>query len=121
MEDINNIIEISEKISEIFENKLNGEEYNADEILELIKDNNISEEDEDINSSEANEELLISPHMYNQTNNKSFISYDKKNENVVFCGKYYMKKRYLLVIFFLSVIFVILIWLYYNYHNINKK
>ena len=121
VEDINNIIEISEKISEIFENKLNGEEYNADEILELIKDNNISEEDEDINSSEANEELLISPHMYNQTNNKSFISYDKKNENVVFCGKYYMKKRYLLVIFFLSVIFVILIWLYYNYHNINKK
>jgi hypothetical protein len=120
-DDISEIINLSEKISEIIENKLEQKEYNVDEVLELVKmNNNISEEGNENENGEANDELIISPHMYNQKNNQSLFSCDKKNENVIFCGKYYLKKKYLLLFGFGIIILVLLIWMY-NYLQLGKK
>jgi hypothetical protein len=118
-DDISELINISEKIGEIIENKLNGEKYNIDEVFELIKDNiDISEEES--NDDEAKEELILSPHMYNQSNDKGLISCDKKKENIIFCGKYYIKKNYFFVFIFCFLLFIILIWIY-NYFQFNNK
>ena len=82
--------------------------------------NNISEEGNENENGEANDELIISPHMYNQKNNQSLFSCDKKNENVIFCGKYYLKKKYLLLFGFGIIILVLLIWMYNNL-QLGKK
>ena len=119
-EDISQLIDISEKISEVIENKLNGEKYNLDEVFELIKDNIEISEEESNDDDEAKEELIITPHMYNQSNDKGFISCDKKKENIIFCGKYYIKKKYLLVFIFCLLLFMLLIWIY-NKFQLNNK
>ena len=119
-EDISQLIDISEKISEVIENKLNGEKYNLDEVFELIKDNIEISEEESNDDDEAKEELIITPHMYNQSNDKGFISCDKKKENIIFCGKYYIKKKYLLVFIFCLLLFMLLI-LIYNKFQFNNK
>ena len=119
-EDISELIDISEKISEVIENKLNGEKYNTDEVFELIKDNIEISEEESNDDDEAKEELIITPHMYNQSNDKGFISCDKKKENIIFCGKYYIKKKYLLVFIFCLLLFMLLI-LIYNKFQFNNK
>jgi len=119
-EDISELIDISEKISEVIENKLNGEKYNLDEVFELIKDNIEISEEESNDDDEAKEELIITPHMYNQSNDKGFISCDKKKENIIFCGKYYIKKKYLLVFIFCLLLFMLLI-LIYNKFQFNNK
>ena len=118
-DDISELINISEKISEIIENKLKGEKYNIDEVFELIKDN-IEISEEESNDDEAKEELIISPHMYNQSNDKGLISCDKKKENIIFCGKYYIKKKYFFVFIFCLLLFIIFIWIYNNF-QFNKK
>ena len=116
-ENIDDILEISEKISKIFESKLNNEEYNSDEILDIIRNNNnLIEEGNSGNSDngDAKEELIITPHMYNQNNNKGLITCDKKKENIIFCGKYYIKKKYVFILGFGLFLFFILIWIYNN-------
>jgi len=118
-DDISELINISGKISEIIENKLKDEKYNIDEIFELIK-YNIEISEEESNDDEAKEELIISPHMYNQSNDKSLISCDKKKENIIFCGKYYIKKKYFFVFIFCLLLFIILIWIYNNFQFNNK-
>lgn len=120
-EDISQLIDISEKISEVIENKLNGEKYNLDEVFELIKDNIEISEEESNDDDEAKEELIITPHMYNQSNDKGFISCDKKKENIIFCGKYYIKKKYLLVFIFCMLLFMLLIWFYNSFQLNNNK
>ena len=116
-ENIDDILEISEKISKIFESKLNNEEYNSDEILDIIRNNNnLIEEGNSGNSDngDAKEELIITPHMYNQNNSKGLITCDKKKENIIFCGKYYIKKKYVFILGFGLFLFFILIWMYNN-------
>ena len=113
VDDISEVLDIAEKIREVIENKLNGETYNVDEIFRLIKDNgNIN--DEENNSLDGRDELIIAPHIYNQFNSGGLISCDKKNENIVFCGNYYLKKKYLLLIFLFLIIFILLILFYNN-------
>ena len=57
-----------EKIREIIENKLNGEQYNVDEIFGLIKDNGNGNVEEN-NSWDGRDELIIAPpHIYYQFN-----------------------------------------------------
>ena len=58
--------------------------------------------------------------MYNQRNKLSLISCDQNNGRIIFCGKYYIKNK-VLMIFFLSIIIgVVLIWLYNNF-KMNKQ
>ena len=113
VDDISEVIDIAEKIREIFENKLNGEQYNVDEIFELIKDN-VNVNDDENNSGDGRDELIIAPHNYNQFNSNALISFDKKNEYIVFCGNYYLKKKYLFLFCFILIIFILLILFYYN-------
>ena len=113
-EDISDIIEISNKISKIFENQFNNGEYDTNEIFNIIKaDKNLYKE-ENSSVGEANEELIISPHLYNQNNNKDLISCDKKKGNIVFCRKYYIQKRQVYIIGFCMILFCIFIWIYNN-------
>ena len=113
VDDISEVIDIAEKIREIFENKLNGEQYNVDEIFELIKDN-VNINDDENNSGDGRDELIIAPHNYNQFNSNAFITFDKKSENIVFFGNYYLKKKYLFLFCFILIIFILLILFYYN-------
>lgn len=118
-DDISDIIEIAEKICEIFENKINQKDFNVEEILDLIKnDNNLIDEEND--NGDANEELIITPHMYNQSNNNSLFSCDKKKENIIFCGKYYMKKKYALLFCIILILLLLFMWAYNNIQLDNK-
>ena len=124
-DDISDIFEISEKIGKIFEKKLKNEEFSDinDEIFEIIKANTKLNDEENLNSEsggEANEELIISPHMYNQKNNKGLITCDKKNENVVFCGKYFIKKKYMYGIGLSFILFCVFILIYNNIKEDGK-
>ena len=121
-ESINDILEISKKISIIFENKLNNEEYNINEIFDIIRNNNnlIEDGNNSGDNGDVNEELIITPHMYNQNNNKGLITCDKKNENIIFCGKYYIKKKYVFILGFGLFLFFILFWIYNNIQLDNK-
>ena len=84
-ENIFDIIEIADQICKTLENKLNKEEYNLNDIFDLIKDNEDLIDDDNNNNGDVNEELIITPHMYNQNNNKGLIDCDKKKENIIFC------------------------------------
>ena len=118
-DDISDIIEIAEKICEVFENKINQKDYNVEEILDLIKnDNNLIDEEND--NGDANEELIITPHIYNQSNNNSLFSCDKKKENIIFCGKYYMKKKYVLLFCIMLILLLLFMWAYNNNQLYNK-
>ena len=120
-DDISEIIDISEKISEIMENKLEQKEYNVNEVLDLIKmNNNLSDDENENENGEANDGLIISPHIYNQTKNKSLFSCDKKKESIVLCGKYNIKKKHAFIFCFGIIILAILFWVYKNY-LIDKK
>ena len=119
-ENIFDIIEITDQICKTMENKLNKEEYNLNYIFDLIKDNDDLIDDNNNNNGDVNEELIITPHMYNQNNNKGLIDCDKKKENIIFCGKYYFKNKYIFVILLLLILFCLLIWVY-NYIQLDNK
>lgn len=118
---ISNIMEISEKIAEIIEKKLERERYDINEVLNLIKrDENYNENEED-NNSDTNDELIIKPHMYNQRNKSKIISCDQYNEKIFFCGKYYIKTKILLIILLFLIIFILLIWAYNKFNLHSQK
>ena len=120
LDNISTILEISEKVSEIIEQKLKGETYDINDVLRLIKRNgNFIENDED-NYSDTNEELIIKPHMYNQKNNLSFISCDQNKEKIIFCGKYYIKTKVLMIFILCLIIGIILIYLFNKYRVDNS-
>ena len=120
LENISIILEISEKVAEIIEQKLKGETYDTNEVLRLIKrKGNFIENDED-NYSDTNEELIIKPHMYNQKNNLSFISCDQNKEKIIFCGKYYIKTKVLMIFILFLIIGIILIYLFNKYRVDNS-
>ena len=120
LDNISTILEISEKVSEIIEQKLKGETYDINDVLRLIKRNgNFIENDED-NYSDTNEELIIKPHMYNQKNNLSFISCDQNKEKIIFCGKYYVKTKVLMIFILFLIIGIILIYLFNKYRVDNS-
>ena len=116
LENISIILEISEKVAEIIEQKLKGETYDINEVLRLIKNKgNYNENDEDNNDYETNEELIIKPHMYNQKNNLSIISCDQNKEKIIFCGKYYIKTKILMIFILCLIIGIFLIYLFNKY------
>ena len=120
LENISIILEISEKVAEIIEQKLKGETYDINEVLRLIKrKGNFIENDED-NYSDTNEELIIKPHLYNQKNNLSFISCDQNKEKIIFCGKYYIKTKVLMIFILCLIIGTILIYLFNKYRVDNS-
>ena len=123
-DDISDIFAISEKIGIIFEKKLKNEEYNdlIDEILEEIKANNLNDEENNNSGSggDANEELIITPHIYNQNNNKGLVTCDQKNENIVFCGRYYMKRKYIYAVGIFFILCCLLVWIYNNIKEESK-
>ena len=119
---ISNILQISEKVAEIIEKKLNGEYYDINEVLRLIKkdDNYNSELDDDNdNNSDTNEELIIKPHLYNQRS--SLISCDKNKEHIIFCGKYYLKTKQLLIFFLCFIMLILLFWIYNSFKNHSEQ
>jgi hypothetical protein len=62
-DDISNILLLSEKIADIIEKKMEGEYYDVNEVLRLIKKNeNTKEIEQDDNNSEANDEWILKPH-----------------------------------------------------------
>ena len=116
LENISIILEISEKVAEIIEQKLKGETYDINEVLRLIKNKgNYNENDEDNNDYDTNEELIIKPHMYNQKNNLSIISCDQNKEKIIFCGKYYIKTKILMIFILCLIIGIFLIYLFNKY------
>ena len=116
LENISIILEISEKVAEIIEQKLKGETYDINEVLRLIKNKgNYNENDEDNNDFDTNEELIIKPHMYNQKNNLSIISCDQNKEKIIFCGKYYIKTKILMIFILCLIIGIFLIYLFNKY------
>ena len=119
VDNICDIIEISDQICKTLENKIKNEEYNLNDIFDLIKVND-DLIDDDNNNGDVNEELIITPHIYNQNNNKGLIDCDKKKENIIFCGKCYIKNKYLLVILLGLILFCLLIWVYNNIQLDNK-
>ena len=121
-DNINNILQISEKVAEIIEKKLNGEYYDINEVLRLIKkDDNLNNEfdDENDNNSDTNDELIIKPHLYNQRS--SLISCDKNKENIIFCGKYYLKIKQLLIFFLCFIMLILLFWIYNNFKRHSEQ
>ena len=112
LENINIILELAEKVAEIIEKKLNGDTYDINEVLNLVKRSDNYNDNEEENNSDTNEELIIKPHMYNQRNRFSVISCDQNKEKIIFCGKYYIKTKVLMMLFLLLMIIIILIWLY---------
>ena len=121
-DDISNILLLSEKIADIIEKKLEGEYYDVNEVLRLIKKNENTEEiEQDDNNSEANDELILKPHLYNQKNKSSIISCDEKKEKLFFCGKYYIKTKVLLIIFTCLIMLLLLIWIYYSFINHSQQ
>ena len=121
-DDISNILLLSEKIADIIEKKLEGEYYDVNEVLRLIKKNENTEEvEQDDNNSEANDELILKPHLYNQKNKSSIISCDENKEKLFFCGKYYIKTKVLLIIFTCLIMLLLLIWIYYSFINHSQQ
>ena len=121
-DDISNILLLSEKIAEIIEKKMEGEYYDVNEVLRLIKKNENTEEiEQDDNNSEANDELILKPHLYNQKNKSSIISCDENKEKLFFCGKYYIKTKVLLIIFTCLIMLLLLIWIYYSFINHSQQ
>ena len=121
-DDISNILLLSEKIADIIEKKMEGEYYDVNEVLRLIKKNENTEEiEQDDNNSEANDELILKPHLYNQKNKSSIISCDKNKEIIIFCGKYYIKTKLLLIIFTCLIMLLLLIWIYYSFINHSQQ
>ena len=120
LESINIILEISEKVAEIIEQKLQGDSYDINEVLRLVKRTGDYEDNEEEDNSDTNEELIIKPHMYNQRNKLSFISCDQNNGRIIFCGKYYIKNKILMIFFLCLIIAIFLIWLYNNF-KMNKQ
>ena len=121
-DDISNILLLSEKIADIIEKKMEGEYYDVNEVLRLIKKNENTEEiEQDDNNSEANDELILKPHLYNQKNKSSIISCDKNKEIIIFCGKYYIKTKVLLIIFTCLIMLLLLIWIYYSFINHSQQ
>lgn len=121
-DNISNILQISEKVAEIIEKKLKGEYYDINEVLRLIKkdDNYNSELDDDNdNNSDTNEELIIKPHLYNQRS--SLISCDKNKEHIIFCGKYYLKTKQLLIFFLCFIMLILLFWIYNSFKNHSEQ
>ena len=121
-DDISNILLLSEKIADIIEKKMEGEYYDVNEVLRLIKKNENTEEiEQDDNNSEANDELILKPHLYNQKNKSSIISCDENKEKLFFCGKYYIKTKVLLIIFTCLIMLLLLIWIYYSFINHSQQ
>jgi hypothetical protein len=120
LESINIILEISEKVAEIIEQKLQGDSFDINEVLRLVKRTDDYEDNEEEDNSDTNEELIIKPHMYNQRNKLSFISCDQNNGRIIFCGKYYIKNKILMIFFLCLIIAIFLIWLYNNF-KMNKQ
>ena len=120
LESINIILEISEKVAEIIEQKLQGDSFDINEVLRLVKRTGDYEDNEEEDNSDTNEELIIKPHMYNQRNKLSFISCDQNNGRIIFCGKYYIKNKILMIFFLCLIIAIFLIWLYNNF-KMNKQ
>ena len=121
-DDISNLLLLSEKIAEIIEKKMEGEYYDVNEVLRLIKKNENTEEiEQDYNNSEANDELILKPHLYNQKNKSSIISCDENKEKLFFCGKYYIKTKVLLIIFTCLIMLLLLIWIYYSFINHSQQ
>ena len=120
--DISNILLLSEKIAEIIEKKMAGEYYDVNEVLRMVKKNeNSNELDQDDNDVDANEELILKPHLYNQRDNASIISCDENKEKIIFCGKYYIKTKILLIFFFCLIMFLLLLWIYNNFINHSQQ
>ena len=117
LENINDLLEISEKVAEIIEKKLEGEFYDISEVLNLVKRTDNYVENDEHNNSDTNEELIIKPHMYNQKGQLNLISCDQNKEKIIFCGKYYIKTKVLMMLFLLLMIAIILIWLYNKFKN----
>ena len=118
------ILSISEKIAEIIEKKLDGEYYDVNEVLRMIKRNekfNEIDQDDNNNDDDANDELIIKPHSYNQKNKSSIISCDKNKEIIIFCGKYYIKTKLLLIFFSFLIAIIIFIWIYKSFANISQQ
>ena len=121
---ISNILAISEKIADIIEKKFNGEYYDVNEVLRLIKRNEKSneiEKDENDNDGDANDELIIKPHTYNQKNKSSIISCHKNKEIIIFCGKYYIKTTLLLIFLSILIAIIIFIWIYKSFANLSQQ
>ena len=120
-DNISDILQISEKVGEIIEKKLSGEYYDINEVLRLIKrDNNYNDEFENENdNSDTNDELIIKPHLYNQKT--SLISCDKNKEYIIFCGKYYLKTKQLLIFLLCLIMFILLFWIYNNFKNHSQQ
>ena len=114
-ENISIILDIADKIKEIIEKKFSGEIYDVNEVLRLVKKSENYIENYDDNNSEANEELILRPHMYNQRNQFSLVYLDKTKEQIIFCGKYYLKTKILIIILLCLIIFFVMIWLYNHF------
>ena len=121
-DDISNILLLSEKIADIIEKKMEGEYYDVNEVLRLIKKNENTEEiEQDDNNSEANDELILKPHLYKKKNKSSIISCDENKEKLFFFGKYYIKTKVLLIIFTCLIMLLLLIWIYYSFINHSQQ
>ena len=118
--DISNILLLSEKIAEIIEKKLDGEYYDVNEVLRLIKkDEKTDEIEQDDYNGDADEELILKPHLYNQKNKSNIISCDK--EKILFCGKYYIKTKVLLISLMCLLMFLLLLWIYNSFINHSQQ
>ena len=115
------LINISEKVAEIIEKKLSGEIYDINEVLNLIKRGENYDANDDDNNSDTNDELILKPHLYKQRNNSKIITCDEKKEKVIFCNKYYIKTKILLMAFLIIILFIILICIYKQFQLHSQK
>ena len=111
-DNISHILEISDKVAEIIEQKLNGEIYDINEVLRLVKRPDNFNENDNINNIEASEELIIKPHMYNQRNNSSLIFCAQNKEIIIVCGKIHIRTKTLMYSFLFLIMIILLIWIY---------
>ena len=115
VEDISEILEISEKVREPIENKLMGEDYNFKDILKYIKDK-YKEKYENINTEEETENINLRPHNYHQADSDYILMKNNKSE---VCGREINKNIIYLIGAVVSV--CILFYLFYEYKTKEDK
>ena len=114
VEDISEILEISEKVREPLENKLIGENSNFPEVLKYIKDK-YKEQYEKVNTEEETENISLRPHNYPKAGS-NYVLMQNKDSEITLCGRKINKN----VMYLIGIVVLICIIIFCMYKYITK-
>ena len=118
VEDISEILEISEKIREPLENKLMGENSDFSGILKYIK-NRYKEQYENVNTEEESENINLRPHNYRKVGHNYILMENNDSDFAKICGRRF-NKNILYVLGTISLIGIFIYWMFIYKNKVNK-